>query len=56
MRDVLILPSCSAGFAKTVFPAVSSAGCVIFSAIVHSKSTKALLAQELVKDEVKQCV
>jgi hypothetical protein len=56
MRDVVIPPSCSLGFAKTVSSQLSSAGCIIFSAIVHSKSIKAVLAQELVKEESKQCV
>ena len=40
MRDVVIL----------------RAGCIIFSAIVHSKSIKAVLALEVVKEEAKECV
>jgi hypothetical protein len=38
MRDVVIM---------------RAGGCIIFSAIVHSKSIKALLALELVKEEAK---
>ena len=53
MRDVVISPGCSLGFAKTVSSELSGAGCIIFSAIVHSKSIKAVLAQELVKEETK---
>jgi hypothetical protein len=53
MRDVVILPRCSAGFAKTVSAELSGAGRIIFSAIVQSKSIKAVLALELVKEEAK---
>ena len=54
MRDVVILPRCSAGFAKNRSSELSGAACIIFSAIVHSKSIKALLAlTSLVKEEVK---
>lgn len=41
MRDVVIM---------------RALGCIIFHTLVHSKSIKALLAQEFVKDEVKSCV
>jgi hypothetical protein len=51
-----MLPCWSAGFVKNRFSELSRAGCIIFSAIVHSKSIKAVLAQELVKEEAKQCV
>ena len=50
MRDVVILPC---PFAKNVSSELSGALCITVSAIVHSKSIKAVLAQELVKDEVK---
>ena len=49
MRDVVILPC----FAKNVSSELSGALCITVSAIVHSKSIKAVLAQEFVKDEVK---
>ena len=53
MRDVVIMPRCSAGFAKTASLELSGAGWIIFSALVHSKSIKAVLALELVKEEAK---
>jgi hypothetical protein len=51
MRGVVIPPRCSAGFAKNRSSELSGAACVIFSAIVHSESIKAVLALELVKEE-----
>jgi hypothetical protein len=44
MREVVIMPRCSAGFAKNRSSELSGAACVIFRAIVQSESVKAPLA------------
>ncbi len=44
MRDVVILAPLLSRFCKTVSSELDHAGCIIFSAIVHSESVKALLA------------
>jgi hypothetical protein len=56
MEDVVILLHRSAGFAKNVLRKFGGPVCVIFSAVVQSKTVKAVLALGFVKEEAKQCV